>query len=142
MSDLESGPVEFLLIGYPGERPETGVADAIRGLVRDGDVRVIDALVIHRSAEGDVTADEVVDAAELYGLENAGLEEAGLATDEDIEEFAELLEPGGSAEFLAVEVLWEKKLAARLAESGARVIAGERIPADVVGEVLHELHEE
>ncbi|WP_033371582.1 DUF6325 family protein [Humibacter albus] len=136
MSELEFGPVELVLVGFRGEAPDPGVVDAVRELVRDGAVRVIDALLVTRTLEGDVETIEVEDASDAYGLEDADLDLSGLAADEDIEYFAESLDPGTSAELLVVELLWAKKLASRLASSGGMVLASERIPAPVVNEVV------
>jgi uncharacterized membrane protein len=136
MSDFEYGPVEFVLVAFQGEAPDPGVIEAVRELVRDGAVRILDAVVISRTIEGGVETIEVEDSTDAYGLEEAGLDLSGLAADEDIEYFAESLEPGTSAELLVVELLWAKKLASRLAESGGAVIASERIPAPVLNEVV------
>lgn len=136
MSDLEYGPVEFVLVGFQGEAPDPGVVDAVRELVHEGAVRIIDALVISRTIEGDIETIEVEDSTNAYGLEDAELDLSGLAADEDIEYFAESLEPGTSAELLVVELLWAKKLASRLAASGGVVLASERIPAPIVNEVV------
>ena len=99
-------------------------------------MRIIDALLITRTIEGDVETIEVEDSTDAYGLDGADLDLAGLAADEDIEYFAEGLEPGTSAELLVVELLWAKKLASRLAASGGAVIASERVPAPVVNDVV------
>jgi uncharacterized membrane protein len=136
MSELEYGPVEFVLIGFQGEAPDAGVVDAVHELVVEGAVRIIDALLISRTLDGDIETIEVEDSTDTYGLEGADLDLAGLAADEDIEFFAESLEPGTSAELLVVELLWAKKLASRLAASGGSVIASERVPAPVVNDVV------
>ena len=92
--------------------------------------------MISRTIEGDIETIEVEDSTNAYGLEDAELDLSGLAADEDIEYFAESLEPGTSAELLVVELLWAKKLASRLAASGGVVLASERIPAPIVNEVV------
>ncbi|QDZ16054.1 DUF6325 family protein [Humibacter ginsenosidimutans] len=136
MSELEYGPVEFVLVGFSGEAPDPGVVDAVRELVADGAVRIIDAILLTRNLDGDIETIEIEDASAAYGLEEADLDLSGLAADEDIEYFAESLEPGTSAELLVVELLWAKKLASRLAASGGAVLASERIPAPIVNEVV------
>lgn len=141
MSDLEYGPVEFVLVSFAGEEPDAGVVDSIREMVADGDVRVIDALVISREEDGDINAVEIDNAAAVYGLEDADLDLVGLAADEDIASFGEALEPGTSAALLVIELLWAKKFSSRLANSGGYVVASERIPAPVVNEVVQALRE-
>jgi hypothetical protein len=99
-------------------------------------VRVIDAILLTRNLDGDIETIEVEDASDAYGLESSDLDLAGLAADEDIEYFAESLEPGTSAELLVIELLWAKNFSSRLAASGGAVLASERIPAPIVNEVV------
>ena len=141
MSDLEYGPVEFLLVAFDGEQPDPGVVGAIRELVDSGQVRVVDALLISRDENGDLTEVEIDNAAEVYGLDEADLDLAGLAAEEDVAALGEQLEPGTSAALLVVEMLWAKKFASALAASGGAVVAAERIPAPLVNDLVQTLRQ-
>ncbi len=72
---------------------------------------------------------EVDDIDEGFGFEGFALDVAGLAGQEDVEELAELVAPGTSAAVVAIELLFAKRLAERLAAAGGVVLSNERIPA-------------
>jgi hypothetical protein len=132
MVDFEYGPVEVVLAGFEGDRPGTGVLEAIAELADAGTVRLLDVLFVARDQQGVVTAIEIADDEDGFGLGELELEATGLAAMEDIETLAEAIPLGTSAALMIVELTWAKHLAAKLFESGGFVIASERIPAAVV----------
>ena len=136
MTTFEYGPVELHLVAFEGDRPDPGVISAIVELIEDGLVRLLDLIVVSKSADGGVSAVEIDDDAERFGFTGVELAELGIAGEEDIEELAELIEPGASAAIIAYELVWAKRLAERLAESGGYVLQSERIPAPVVNALL------
>ncbi len=136
MVEFRYGPVDLYLVGFDGDRPDPDVIAALVEQVDAGLVRVLDFVIISKSASGDVTVVEVEDEAEEHGLGGIELAALGLAGDEDVEELAELIEPGTSAALVALELLYARKLAGRLAGSGAEVLSAERIPAPIVNAIL------
>ena len=141
MADFEYGPVEMLLIGFEGERPGPSVVEAIADLIEGGLVRLLDLTFVSRSELGEVSTIEIEDVSEEYGFGGVELEAVGLAADEDIAEFAELIPLGTSAAVVVIELVWAKHLASKLAQSNGAVLAFERIPAPVVNAVLAEIAE-
>src|SRR5687767_11543404 len=97
MADFAFGPVELYLVGFEGERPSPGVMRALIDLVGAGIVRILDFVIVAKSADGDITVTEVEAEAEAYGLVDVAILAAGIAGDEDIDEFAGHIAPGGSA---------------------------------------------
>lgn len=132
MSDLEWGPVEIMLVGFEGEKPTSGVVDAVTELVRSGTVRLLDLLFVSRSADGTVSSAEWEEAGEGYGFAGLELEAPGLAGEEDVEDFAALLPAGATAVLLVIELVWAKNFASQLVGSEGGVIASQRIPAAIV----------
>lgn len=131
MADFRYGPVELYLVGFEGEAPDPGVISALSDLVEAGTVRVLDFLIVSKSDEGDVTIAEIED--EEFALD---LHEVGIAGDEDIEELAELVPAGGSAALVALELVYARALAEKVAASGAVLLSAERIPAPVVNAII------
>jgi len=131
MADFRYGPVELYLVGFEGEAPDPGVIEALRDLVDGGLVRVLDFLIVSKSESGQVTIAEVED--EDFALD---LHEIGIAGDEDVDELAQLVPPGGSAAVVALELVYARALAERIAASGAVVLSAERIPAPIVNAVI------
>lgn len=131
MAEFRYGPVELYLVGFAGETPSPDTLQALGDLADSGLVRVLDFVLISKSSDGDLTVTEIED--EDFPLD---LYEVGIAGDEDIEEFAELIEPGTSAALVALELLYARKLAESVAASGAVVLSAERIPAPIVNAVM------
>lgn len=131
MAEFRYGPVELYLVGFEGEAPDAGVIAALGELVEGGLVRVLDFLIVSKSESGDLTIAEIED--EDFALD---LHEVGIAGEEDVEELAELVPPGGSAAIVALELVYARTLAERIAASGAVVLSAERIPAPIVNAVI------
>lgn len=130
------GPVELHLIGFDGDRVPPPVVEALAELVTAGTIRVLDALVIEKSHDGEVTIAEVEEDSPAIPLVNISLAAAGLAGEEDVEQFAALLPHGASAALITIEHTWASELASRVSASGATVLASERIPAPIVNALL------
>ncbi len=134
MTEFTYGPVELHLVGIEGDRPDPGVVRALGDLLEGGLLRLLDFVIITKSASGEISVVEVDDEGEAFG----GLEPAatGVVGDEDIEEFAEHVESGSSAVLVAFELVYARTLAEKLDASGATVLRSERIPAPVVNIAL------
>ncbi|WP_417563963.1 DUF6325 family protein [Microbacterium sp.] len=142
MVEFRYGPVEFYLVGFDGEAPDQSVADALVGALNTGLVRLIDYVLVSKSAEGEVTVTEVDDATGRYSLGDIDLAASGLLGEEDIAEYAELVPPGRSAALVAVELVYQRELASRLAATGAEVLGFDRVPAPVVNALVDALESE
>lgn len=125
-------PVEYLIVGFPGNQFNGDIAPALIELVESGAVRILDLIFITKDAEGNVTAFEYDELDSLLPLDAVAQESMGLLNDEDVELAAETLEPNSSAAFLVWEDLWAARFANAVRESGGVVLAGERIPHAIV----------
>jgi hypothetical protein len=138
METTDAGPVDVILLGFPGNQFNGGIAPALRDLVVRGLVRVVDLLFVTKDEDG------TVGSIELAGL-GADLEPAfldldgqlggGLLDAEDVEEVASGLEPGNSVAVIAVENLWAIPFVNAVRASGGEVIDQARVPSDVVSAV-------
>ncbi len=128
------GPVDFYLVGLAGDRPEPGTIAALRSLLDTGLVRLLDLLVISRADDGSVTTTELEADSEAIGL--GALAAAGIAGEEDIDDFAALVEPGTSAALAVIEAVYQRELASSVAASGGRLLAHERVAAPIVNALM------
>ncbi|MGV2982097.1 DUF6325 family protein [Microbacterium sp. AGC85] len=141
MNDFRYGPVEFYLVGFDGEKPAPGIFSALRDLLDNGTVRLLDLVILARTREGDPEIVEL-DEEQIPGLEGVRLLAPGLTGDEDIATLGEHVAAGKSAAIVALELAYARGLAARLAEAGGEVIRTERVPAPVVNAVMDILEQE
>lgn len=119
MVDFRFGPVELYLVSLDGDRPAPAVIAALTDLVAAGTVNLLDFVVVSKAEDGTVTAIEIEEHADEYGV--ADLEFAALSVtgQEDIDEFAELIEPGTSAAVAALERAWAARLSSAVQASSA-----------------------
>ena len=133
------GPIEVLVVGFPGNRFTGGILPELEALVEAGTISIVDGLFITKDDVGDVTfveldqIDENEDAAALGRFIGSSLD---LLSDDDAAEFAAALEPNSSAAALVFEHTWFKPLRDELIGSGGVLVANMRIPGLVVEEVL------
>lgn len=142
VATFEYGPVEINLVGFEGDRPDPQVISALLELIENGTIRLLDLIVVSKAEDGSITATEVADDEDSFGLGDLELAEIGIAGDEDIEELAELIAPGSSAAVVAYELVWAKRLAEKFAASGGTFLRSDRIPAPIVNALLEATQEE
>ncbi|GAA2953090.1 MULTISPECIES: DUF6325 family protein [Microbacterium] len=136
MTEFRYGPVELYLVGFDGDRPSPDTISALADLLEGGLVRLLDFVIVSKSESGDVEVIEIEDQTEEYGFGSIELAEIGITGEEDIAELVELVEPGSSAAIVALELLYARRLADRLAASGGVVLSAERIPAPIVNAIM------
>ena len=125
----EMGPVDYLIIEWPGRQPTGEAAPILVDLVDRGLIRVIDIAFLAKGEDGSVTMLELSSLAEQSeSLSELAGASSGLLSGEDAEEAATALEPGTSAAILVYENRWAAPFAAALRRSGAQLVANGRIP--------------
>ncbi|MEV7614959.1 DUF6325 family protein [Streptomyces sp. NPDC089799] len=128
------GPVEFLVLAFPEEQLRVPAVEAVLGLRKTGNVRLIDGLVATRTASGEVLAAEFDEFVELHGL-LAGREVARLIGPEDVREAADLLQRGSCALLLLVEHVWAADAAVAVRAAGGRIAGSVRVPVERLAEL-------
>lgn len=127
------GPVEYLVVAFPGSRFTGAIAPALADVVASKAVRIIDLTFVNRSEDGDLDLIELgdLDPEELILFEPVEGEVGGLLNGEDIRALGERVPPGSSAALIVLEDLWAAPLTAALRASGGQVVTHERVPAGV-----------
>lgn len=130
----ELGPVDFLVIEFPaGQANFTGeIAEELVRLVDSGTIRLIDAIILTKDADGAVEAMELADAGDLGELVELEAQLAELLAAEDVEQLANAMEPGSVAGVLVYENLWAASFAAAARRAGGQLIANGRIPIQAI----------
>jgi hypothetical protein len=108
------------------------MAAELLSLVDRGIIRVIDVLILTKSADGTVEAMELSDVGQLGELETLEAELAELLAEEDVEHLAAAMEPGSTAGVLIWENLWATPFASAARRSGGQLIANGRIPIQAI----------
>jgi hypothetical protein len=135
----EMGPIDYVVIEWPGRQPTGEAAPLIIDLVDRGIIRVLDVAFMIKGDDGTIAT---IEAAEVGG-EFAVLDGAssGLIGDDELQDAANVLEPGTSAAILVWENLWAAPLAVTLRRSGGQLVASGRIPIQAILASLDALEE-
>jgi hypothetical protein len=129
----EMGPIDYLIVEWPGRQPTGEALPHLVDLVDRGLIRVLDLAFITKAEDGSVAALEISDLGDEVGV-FAAFEGAssGLLSDDDIGEAGGALDPGTSAALLVFENRWAAPFAAAVRRSGGQLVASGRIPVQDV----------
>jgi hypothetical protein len=138
-SDMEIGPIDIAVIGYPADAPMTGeAAPLLVDLVERGIIRVLDVLFVMKNADGTFSGFDAQDLTDKGVGDFTVFEGAssGLLGDEDAQKVADTIEPGSGAVMIVYENRWAAPFIAAVRRNGGEAIAFERIPAQDVIDAL------
>jgi uncharacterized membrane protein len=132
---MDIGPVDLLVVEFPGNQFKGEIAPALRDLVTEGTVRVLDLLFVYKDADGEVGSVELAGLgpdlqpafADLDGQLGGGLLDA-----EDVAQVGANLQPNSSAALIVWENTWAGRFVTAMENAGARVVDQARIPAEAV----------
>ena len=126
------GPLEVLVIECPGDRLDGGIMLALTPAVDSGTLRIIDVVVVHTDARGNITS---YGRAELQEHELVAYdfvdETCGLLSVGDIGRISARVSPDCSAVLMVVEHAWTTQLAQAVLAANGRIVVHERVPPDV-----------
>jgi hypothetical protein len=130
----ELGPVDWIVVEFPGSRFNGEIAPALVDLVERDLVRVLDLLVLKKDDDGSVEAFELsdLDVGEVGALRNFDEGLAELLSAADVDAVAAALDPGSSAALLVWENTWAAPFGAAVRHSGGQLVAGGRIPTQAI----------
>ena len=126
------GPVEYIILGFPGNQFNGEIAPELAKLVDSGTIRLLDLVFISKDSDGDVAVIELEDHHDVALFEMLDGEVGGLISDEDVAYAAAELVPNSSAALLIWEDVWATPFVEALRASGAVLIEGSRIPHDLI----------
>ena len=128
------GPVDWLVVEFPGSKFNHEIAPALNDLTDRGLVRVLDLLLLKKDADGSMEAFEVADLEEGEIGEIRALETGlgVLLSEDDVEAVAANLEPGSTAACLIWENTWAAPFASAMRRAGGQLVADGRIPVQAL----------
>jgi hypothetical protein len=130
----EMGPVDYVIVEFPGNRMTGEGFPILLDLVDRGIIRILDLMFVRKDKDGsttvvelsDIDRDGTMDLAVFHGARS------GLLDTDDVADAASVIEPGSSAGVLIYENRWAAPFAAALRRGGAQLVASGRIPMDAL----------
>jgi uncharacterized membrane protein len=141
MSTVDVGPIDYLAVEFPDGQLKGEGLRALLDLVDRGIIQILDLRVVKRETDGSYTAAAVADFDGDGALDLAifsGIE-SGLLDDDDLQQAAELIQPGSAVAVLLYENTWAGPFVSAMRRAGAEVISSGRIPATTVLDALEAL---
>jgi hypothetical protein len=132
------GPVDYIVVEFPGSKFSGEIAPALRDLVERGLVRVLDLLVLKKHEDGTIEAFELCDLedTEIGELRRHEGELAMLLSEDDVKAVAAAIEPGTTAGVLVLENSWAAPFASAVRHSGGQLVASGRIPIQALAAAI------
>ena len=133
---MEIGPVEYLILGFPGNNFTGQIVPELAKLIDSGLVRIIDLTFITKDADGNVEVVEFDAVEELAAFAGLDGEVGGILTDEDVAHAALSLEPNTSAALLIWEDTWATPFAVAVRNANGVILEGARIPREFIEQAM------
>jgi hypothetical protein len=130
----ELGPVDYLVVEFPGSEFNGEIAPELSDLVDRGLVRVLDLVMLKKDSDGSIDAFELSDVedGEIGELRRHESALAMLLSEDDITAVAAAMEPGSSAGVLVWENTWAAPFGAAVRRAGGQLVASGRIPIQAI----------
>ena len=134
----ELGPVDYIVVEFPGSKFSGEIAPALRDLVERGLVRVLDLLFMRKDTDGTLEAFELSDVedTEVGELRDHERDLAMLLSEDDVTKLAAAIEPGSTAGVLVWENTWAAPFASAVRHSGGQLVASGRIPIQALAAAM------
>jgi Family of unknown function (DUF6325) len=135
---MSIGPVEYLIVAFPGNQFKGEIIPALADLVEAGTIRIIDLAFVMKDADGIVVTAELgeLDSEVFKAFDALSPETMGLLNEEDLAAAGEELDPNSSAALLVWEDTWATTLRDAIVSAGGEVLDLERVPYQVVNAAI------
>ncbi|MFJ2755972.1 DUF6325 family protein [Nocardioides sp. NPDC087217] len=130
----ELGPVDWIVVEFPGSRFNGKIAPTLMDLVDRGIIRILDLLMIRKEEDGSFDAFEIsdLDDGEIGGIRDYETAMANLLSQEDVESVSAAVAPGSTAALLVWENTWAAPFGSAVRHAGGQLVASGRIPVQAI----------
>ena len=129
----EMGPIDYVLIEWPGRQPTGEALPHLVDLVERGIIRILDLAFLTKAEDGTVAGIEISELGdqveEVKLFEGAS---SGLLSDADRAAAGAAMDSGTSAALLVYENRWAGPFAAAVRRSGGQLVSDGRIPVQAL----------
>jgi len=138
---MSYGPIDFLALEFKGNQFKGEILKELNTLMAQKIIRVIDLVIVYKDPQGAVTVKEIQqpDVEFIAIFDPTKVETQGMIKKDDIDMIASNLENNSTAGLLLYENLWATTFKDACLRAGGAVLMQERIPYQVVDEVIRDL---
>lgn len=140
MSDTDAhGPIDYILLEFPGDRPLDETAGALMDLVDRGVVAIYDVVAVRKEADGSFSGIALDELGSSFAAFTGA--RSGLLGDDDLKQAADAMAPGTVAALIVFENAWARPFVGAALRAGGQMVATARIPARDVMDALDALEQ-
>ncbi len=118
---MDIGPLELIVLVFPGARANPAVAEILAGVVSGGYVTVLDLAFVARTSDGSLRTTDVEGDRHEIGLGSLEISAKPLITKDQLDAVRDSLKPGTSAAVIAYEHSWVRRLAGTVTNAGGAI---------------------
>lgn len=129
----EMGPIDYIVLEWPDGQPSGEAGPLIIDAHEKGIIRILDVAFLAKDETGAVASVELGalngDGGGLSDFEGAS---TGLIGQDELDDAAEVLQPGTFAAVLVWENRWAAPIATAIRRSGGQLVAAGHIPVQAI----------
>jgi hypothetical protein len=129
---MDVGPVELIVLQFPGQRADPAVAGVLADVVSRGDAALLDLVFVALTPDGSLRVTDAGDNLDDVGLGALQPGAQPLISRDDLELMRDSLRPGTSAALIAYEHRWPQRLAAAARDAGGQLALHVQVPRDAL----------
>ncbi|HZU67608.1 MAG TPA: DUF6325 family protein [Ktedonobacteraceae bacterium] len=135
------GPLEYIVIGTPGNQFMSEILPELSAIQENGLIRVVDLVFVRKNPDGTISALEVHDLNddEVSNLGSVKENLMGLITPEDIVTLSNAIPTDTAAVIVLLEHPWINRLQAAVDRANAQVFIGGMVPRGSIEQLEQEL---
>lgn len=135
---MSLGPVEMLCIKFPNSFIKDEIAAALRTLVENKTIRIIDILFIRKGENDQVEMNEIdeLDDTDYSIFDPIVSDITGLITEEDVKTIAQALDNNSFAALMLFENIWATAFRDAVVNAQGQLLLNERIPSSVIEQAI------
>jgi hypothetical protein len=135
------GPLEYIVIGFEGNRFDGSIAREIEKVVEKKIIRLVDVVFVGKDADGNALILEIdaKDDPRFASFAPLLADRMALFTPEDLEMIAGMLPPDTAGLAMLFEHRWAEDIKDAMAAAGGFLVTRTVVPPEVLEEVVAEL---
>ena len=129
---MDVGPVELIVLQFPGQRADPAMAGVLADVVSRGYAAVLDLVFVALTPDGSLRVTDAGDNLDSVGLGALQPGAHPLISRDDLDLIRDSLAPGTSAAVIVYEHRWPQRLAAAARDAGGQLALHVQVPRDAV----------
>jgi len=134
------GPIELVVISFPGSKFEGEIIPALRDVIDRGIIKIVDMIFAIKDKDGNVEIAELADLDDETAMLFAPLMSnvsRGFLTEADAGRIAQSLNNDSSGCILLIENVWAKELGQAVARANGEILLNEYVRRDVIEQLVN-----